>query len=51
LRRWTYHTFFGLLAVTGLRLSEAQNLRIKDITRVQIVVLSVEKKEVKALLS
>lgn len=31
LRRWTYHTFFGLLAVTGLRLSEAQNLRIKDI--------------------
>lgn len=31
LRRWTYHTFFGLLAVTGLRLGEAQNLRIKDI--------------------
>ena len=31
LRRWTYHGFFGLLAVTGLRLSEAQNLRIKDI--------------------
>ena len=31
LRPWTYHCLFGLLAVTGLRLSEALNLRIRDI--------------------
>ena len=31
LRRWTYHCLFGLLAVTGLRLGEALNLRIRDI--------------------
>lgn len=30
LHPWTYHCFFGLLAVTGLRLSEALNLRIGD---------------------
>ena len=30
LKPWTYHCFFGLLAVTGLRLSEALNLRIAD---------------------
>ena len=27
LRPWTYHCLFGLLAVTGLRLGEALNLR------------------------
>lgn len=31
LRRWTYHCFFGLIAVTGLRNSEARNLLCKDV--------------------
>jgi integrase len=31
LRSWTYYCFFGLLAVTGLRLSEALNLRAEDL--------------------
>jgi integrase/recombinase XerD len=31
LRRWTCHCLFGLLAVTGLRLGEALNLRTGDI--------------------
>ena len=31
LRRWTYYYFFGLLSVTGLRLSEAINLDCKDV--------------------
>lgn len=31
LRPWTYHCFFGLLAVTGLRLSEAVNLHAGDL--------------------
>jgi integrase len=31
LRPWTYYCVFGLLAVTGLRLSEALNLRAKDL--------------------
>ena len=31
LRPWTYYCFFGLLAVTGLRLSEALNLRAEDL--------------------
>lgn len=31
LRPWTYHSFFGLLAVTGLRLSEAVNLHAEDL--------------------
>jgi site-specific recombinase XerD len=26
LRRWTYHTLFGLIAVTGMRLSEVMGL-------------------------
>jgi len=30
LRPWTYHCLFGLLAVTGLRLGEALNLRPED---------------------
>ena len=30
LRPWTYHCLFGLLAVTGLRLGEALNLRPGD---------------------
>ena len=30
LRPWTYHCLFGMLAVTGLRLGEALNLRIGD---------------------
>jgi integrase len=32
LRGHTYHTFFGLLACTGLRVSEAIRLRLEDIT-------------------
>jgi len=31
LRRWTYHCFFGLLAVTGLRLSEAIGLQLVEV--------------------
>lgn len=32
IRPWTYCTLFSLLAVTGLRISEALNLRLKDLT-------------------
>ena len=31
LRAWTYHCLFGLLAVTGLRISEAINLKRQDV--------------------
>jgi integrase len=31
LRRWTYHTLFGLIAVTGMRLSEAMGLERRDV--------------------
>ena len=31
LRSWTYHCLFGLLAVTGLRLSEALNFQADDV--------------------
>jgi integrase len=31
LRRWTYHTLFGLFAVTGLRMSEAIGLERDDV--------------------
>ncbi len=31
LRRWTYHCLFGLLAVTGLRISEALTLRCENV--------------------
>jgi integrase len=31
LRRWTYHTLFGLIAVTGMRLSEAIGLGRGDV--------------------
>jgi integrase len=31
LRRWTFHCLFGLLAVTGLRISEALWLRREDV--------------------
>jgi integrase len=30
LRRWTYHTLFGLIAATGIRISEAMNLERGD---------------------
>ncbi len=32
LRPWSYHCLFGLLSVTGLRVSEAQNLELQDVT-------------------
>lgn len=32
IRPWSYCTLFSLLAVTGLRISEALNLRLKDVT-------------------
>ena len=32
------HTFFGLLACTGMRLSEAINLRMQDITADGLVI-------------
>jgi integrase len=31
LRRWTYHTLFGLIAATGMRLSEAMGLERDDV--------------------
>ena len=31
LRRWTYHMLFGLIAVTGMRLSEAMGLERHDV--------------------
>jgi integrase len=31
LRRWTYHRLFGLIAVTGMRLSEATGLQRDDV--------------------
>jgi len=31
LRRWTYHCLFGLIAVTGMRLSEAIGLQCDDV--------------------
>jgi integrase/recombinase XerD len=31
LRPWTYHCLFGLLCVTGLRVSEAQNLELQNV--------------------
>src|SRR5471030_1963859 len=31
LRRWTYHCLFGLLAVTGLRISDALSLHCGDV--------------------
>jgi integrase/recombinase XerD len=31
LRPWTYHCLFGLLAVAGLRISEAMNLKRQDV--------------------
>jgi len=31
LKPWTYHCLFGLLAVTGLRISEALNLQLADV--------------------
>lgn len=30
-RRWTYHTLFGLIAVTGMRISEAMGLERDDV--------------------
>ena len=37
-RALTYATFFGLLACTGMRLSEAINLRLEDITEDGLVI-------------
>ncbi len=31
LNRWTYHTFLGLIAVTGMRISEAMSLKRDDV--------------------
>src|SRR4051812_26854317 len=31
LRRWTYHTLFGLIAATGMRLSEVMGLERDDV--------------------
>jgi integrase/recombinase XerD len=38
LQPWTYSTLFGVLACTGLRISEALNLRIEDVTSEGIVI-------------
>jgi integrase len=37
LRPWTFHCLFGLLAVTGLRISEALDLQVKDVDLRQAV--------------
>ena len=31
LRPWVFHTLFGLLSVSGLRLGEARNLKVQDV--------------------
>jgi integrase len=31
LRPWVYHSLLGLLSVSGLRLSEARNLKLEDV--------------------
>ncbi|MBB4423821.1 integrase [Bradyrhizobium sp. CIR48] len=31
LRRWTYHTLFGLIAVTGMRITEVMGLERNDV--------------------
>lgn len=38
LRPHTYSTFFALLAVTGLRLSEGRGLRFKDVTKDGLII-------------
>ncbi len=38
LRPHTYSTFFALLAVTGLRLSEARRLRFEDVTKDGLII-------------
>lgn len=38
IRPWTFATLFSLLAVTGLRISEALNLRLKDVTEDGLVI-------------
>jgi integrase len=38
IRPWTFTTLFSLLAVTGLRISEALNLRLQDITEDGLVI-------------
>jgi integrase/recombinase XerD len=38
IRPWTFTTLFSLLAVTGLRISEALNLRLHDITEDGLVI-------------
>ena len=40
LRRWVYYTLFGLLSVSGLRVSEAQNLEVRDVD-LQAAVLTI----------
>ena len=38
IRPWTFTTLFSLLAVTGMRISEALNLRLNDLTEDGIVI-------------
>ena len=38
IRPWTFTTLFSLLAVTGLRISEALNLRLEDMTEDGLVI-------------
>jgi integrase len=38
IRPWTFTTLFSLLAVTGLRISEALNLRLHDVTEDGLVI-------------
>jgi integrase/recombinase XerD len=38
LRPWTYCTLFSLLAITGMRISEALALRLEDVTRDGLII-------------
>jgi len=40
LRPWTYHCLFGLLSVSGLRIGEARNLKLRDVD-LQAAVLTI----------
>jgi integrase/recombinase XerD len=49
LRPHTYSTLFGLLAATGIRISEALSLRLRDITRDGLIIVSFRQDGMKSL--
>ena len=48
LRKWTYQGLLGVLAVTGMRLSEALSLRLSDVDLVMWDIRLRFKKEMKS---